>query len=675
VLTSIGLSGQSSGTWSVPGGGGLDGLRQVAQEQNSVVKRAATGKALGAATVGAKPVGVTYNGVDSDGRWRCLAEMPPGSHTLRVWANHPSGQYTAYATNTFTLSTNGFDTTLDQYDAAGNVTQRVWKNASGTTNRTQTLTWDAFGRMLKVTERDAQTNGFNWAAVYDGLGRRLRTTTTMVLTNVPVTSPASAVSVVDSYFDPEVEFLEVGVSVNGIETWKSHGPDLDQNYGGLQGVGGLDYVYVPNEINPTTLITDVFGNVQGSVTNGTVSWKPARMSSYGPLPGYPSQSLSANVSLVEATAWRGRRVDQTGLVLLGARYYDPIGGRFLSADPLGHASDPSLFSFANGDPVNYFDADGRLGKPVGSLSDRMNSRANMPAWLAAATAETCMDCHGNLDVLMGGYLPYDQPWFNPNGNNAYANAANWFQPRAGGFVKVGAGIAGMAGSGFLEGGSWGTASPIALPAFAGSSALYASGLRQIVNGDSVTLSQQLVKRGADPESAAILEFMLNSSALVAPGQLLKPGRNVTGGNAMALTRGIPGDASFVGPVKPGWTLAPAGQGAHLVERVNVLGRPNLGAFDQIITPRFYPRGTPESAGAAHIRLHQATREAGIGLRQGSNASLTDAQLLQRYRQAYSNPRLNGIRGDLRTPDGGAVIASDVTPADAFEALLLWFSGH
>ena len=57
---------------------------------------------------------------------------------------------------------------------------------------TQTLTWDAFGRLLKVTERDAQTNGFNWAAVYDGSGRRLRTTTTMVLTNVLVTSPASA---------------------------------------------------------------------------------------------------------------------------------------------------------------------------------------------------------------------------------------------------------------------------------------------------------------------------------------------------------------------------------------------------------------------------------------------------------------------------------------------------
>src|SRR5438094_7192325 len=90
VLTSNSISGQVSGSWSAPTSGGLDGLRRVTQEQNSVVKRPATGKALGAATVVAtldsKPLGVQYAGVDSDGRWRSLVEMPPGSHTLRVWA-------------------------------------------------------------------------------------------------------------------------------------------------------------------------------------------------------------------------------------------------------------------------------------------------------------------------------------------------------------------------------------------------------------------------------------------------------------------------------------------------------------------------------------------------------------------------------------------------------------
>jgi len=39
VLTSNSISGQVSGSWSAPTSGGLDGLRRVTQEQNSVVKR------------------------------------------------------------------------------------------------------------------------------------------------------------------------------------------------------------------------------------------------------------------------------------------------------------------------------------------------------------------------------------------------------------------------------------------------------------------------------------------------------------------------------------------------------------------------------------------------------------------------------------------------------------
>jgi hypothetical protein len=47
---------------------------------------------------------------------------------------------------------------------------------------------------------------------------------------------------------------------------------------------------------------------------------------------------------------------------MGARYYDPQAGHFLSPDPLGHAASPDLYSAFNGDPVNNFDPDGRLGK-------------------------------------------------------------------------------------------------------------------------------------------------------------------------------------------------------------------------------------------------------------------------------------------------------------------------
>ena len=89
----------------------------------------------------------------------------------------------------------------------------MWVNVLNQTNRTQTLTWDAFDRLIGVVDRDAVANGVNWTAVYDAFGRRLRTINTLVVSNTPVTAlnSSNAVSEVDSFYDPQVEFLEVGV--------------------------------------------------------------------------------------------------------------------------------------------------------------------------------------------------------------------------------------------------------------------------------------------------------------------------------------------------------------------------------------------------------------------------------------------------------------------------------
>jgi RHS repeat-associated protein len=130
----------------------------------------------------------------------------------------------------------------------------------------------------------------------------------------------------------------------------------------MQGTGGLDLVNQESQPDPDGVVADLFGHVLGRITNGAVVWSPTRFSGYGPLPGYESPALSLNVPLVTATGWRSRRVDETGLMWLGARYYDPVAGRFLSADPLGHVACPDLYSGFNGDPVNLFDPDGRFGK-------------------------------------------------------------------------------------------------------------------------------------------------------------------------------------------------------------------------------------------------------------------------------------------------------------------------
>jgi RHS repeat-associated protein len=109
----------------------------------------------------------------------------------------------------------------------------------------------------------------------------------------------------------------------------------------------------------TGVINDQFGNGVASVSGGSVTWYTTRVGAYGPLPGIQAQTLTDVTQLAAATAWRSHRIDPTGFYWLGARYYEPTSGRFLSADPMGQAASPSLYDYAGGDPVNGMDPDGR----------------------------------------------------------------------------------------------------------------------------------------------------------------------------------------------------------------------------------------------------------------------------------------------------------------------------
>ena len=167
--------------------------------------------------------------------------------------------------------------------------------------------------------------------------------------------------------------MELGCAAFVYETasdrsdWKVYGPDLNGRFGGLHGTGGLEATILDAGGTTKGVINDQFGNGVASVTGSTVSWFSTRSGGYGPLPGVTAEVLTDITRLAEATAWRSRRIDPTGLYNLGARYYEPTSGRFLSPDPMGHAASMSLYDFCNGDPVNYFDADGRLMKKTGKL--------------------------------------------------------------------------------------------------------------------------------------------------------------------------------------------------------------------------------------------------------------------------------------------------------------------
>jgi RHS repeat-associated protein len=96
--------------------------------------------------------------------------------------------------------------------------------------------------------------------------------------------------------------------------------------------------------------------------SGQVLWRE----SYRP---YGERLVNAPAASGNTVWFTSRRQDaETGLVYMGARYYDPVAGRFVSPDPVGF-EEPNLHSFnryayANNNPYRYVDPDGRQATSV-----------------------------------------------------------------------------------------------------------------------------------------------------------------------------------------------------------------------------------------------------------------------------------------------------------------------
>jgi RHS repeat-associated protein len=251
------------------------------------------------------------------------------------------------------------------FDAVGNVTGRT------PTAGSSTLTWDASNRLVAVA-----TGTTTWTAVYDGLGRRVQS------------QNGTGATTVTYFYDPQVEFLELGHD-NAGRTWNVYGPDKSGVYGGLGGLGGLEAV-----------VTETGSVVNGETNNyfGDALAPPGSTTPWASIVGgYGVMQLSAPVDniLLEAQ-WRGKYLDPTGFYYMGARYYEPSSSRFLSADPLGHAASMSLYDYANGDPVNGFDPDGRVSSPYSSNVESGPTAGNGQNSISTAGQSSLYDYSGAL---------------------------------------------------------------------------------------------------------------------------------------------------------------------------------------------------------------------------------------------------------------------------------------
>jgi len=249
------------------------------------------------------------------------------------------------------------------YDARGNRTSKVIKDAAGNVvERTdctynaanqlvavngQPLVYDANGNLVDDGERVYVWDAAGWLVevkrkadgsviaqyAYDEQGRRIRSVVGGIITNY----------VYDGDSNRVLYETDGANRITRYYTYSATGQLLS-----MTEVGGGTYFYHYNAHGDVVAVTDASGNVVARYTYD--AW---------------GSILAQSGTFADENPYRyaGYRYDkETGLYYLMARYYDSKVGRFLSVDPdPGDADDPITqhgYVYANNNPVMMVDPDG-----------------------------------------------------------------------------------------------------------------------------------------------------------------------------------------------------------------------------------------------------------------------------------------------------------------------------
>jgi RHS repeat-associated protein len=159
---------------------------------------------------------------------------------------------------------------------------------------------------------------------------------------------------------------------------------------------------------------DLLGSpVVATDASGQVVWRE----SYRP---YGERLTNAPASSTNDVWFTGRRQDvDTGLVYMGARYYDPALGRFISTDPKGfdeaNVHSFNRYAYANNNPYRFIDPDGQaaedlfpksapivaVGRSFGALAAFFQAVGSGNDLLAAAAVQGLREERdGNVDTIL-----------------------------------------------------------------------------------------------------------------------------------------------------------------------------------------------------------------------------------------------------------------------------------
>ena len=247
--------------------------------------------------------------------------------------SQPHQLTSVYPTNTNCANTSGKTQSYGaSYDSWGNMTTRT------TTGTTGTLTYDP--QDLLVRWNGSTNNQAEWY-MYDGSGSRVLRRS-FDGTNTTITVYAFGME--------EHQYQYSGSGTTATNTGNTYYYMLGGRLlGTLSGTGTL---------STTFMLTDTLGSVVASMSNTAGSAAVLGNQAYGP---YGNQRYVAG-SLGTSKGYTGQYNDSlTGLDYYNARYYDPVVGRFLSADVVqGNVQGMDPYAYVGGNPETYTDPTGSL---------------------------------------------------------------------------------------------------------------------------------------------------------------------------------------------------------------------------------------------------------------------------------------------------------------------------
>jgi RHS repeat-associated protein len=264
------------------------------------------------------------------------------------------------------------------YDLNGNLIQKAGLGTNGRwfSSDTTVLQWNAVGQLTRVEKWPAGGAHSVTALAYDALGRR------------------------------------VAKTVNGVTTWFVY--DRDQPIMDINAPSttlAAEYAYLDAN-NLFAMRTPSWTGIalKNPVTHGVIGVASAQGGSEIKNYGFALSTAWGEVGSDTGTVVRfrlgGQEYDQeTGLYHLGARYYDPQQGRFLSEDPAGIEGGLNLYAYAGNDPVNKRDPSGLGYWVCRDYDPSPHGEGRSCHWIETLESEEALACLGNAGctiVLDGG---------------------------------------------------------------------------------------------------------------------------------------------------------------------------------------------------------------------------------------------------------------------------------